>query len=483
MNELAEITRFREQAEKCVSCGLCLYSCPVYAEERDENYVSRGRNMLLTGITDNPDALGVRPRDQFSKCLLCRRCTMVCPQGVRTDLLTVAARAELAKIAGPSIIRKIIYRLMSNRAMLKRVFRTFQKMQWILPVTKGIIEKNRSIFLRDQPLLEADFSYDRKTGLFAEKISPPAIDKRGEVRHIPRFFLGAGRGRHLPPIAGTFLSEEIREVSTPPVNVVKQNKKAAFFTGCAAEFCYPEGGKALIDILTKLGVEVIFPKEQGCCGLPLMADGELKIARDMALHNLRVFSELETDFIVTGCATCSSTLKDGWTNFLARDGEKGIFESFSSRVRDISELIIELSDFKPLRFRSRLSNNVKVTYHDPCHLARYQGITGQPRKILKQVFGENFIEMDNTGCCGLGGSFSLKHYSLSRKIAQRKIDSIARTMADVVVTSCPGCAINLIDNIERNRMPQTVVDIVEAFEPVPSIEDTATLESPKTKTG
>jgi len=165
-------------------------------------------------------------------------------------------------------------------------------------------------------------------------------------------------------------------------------------------------------------------------------------------------------------------LKDGWTSYLPKNkDEREKFEEFGAKVRDISELLVELADFKPLRYRSILPENTRVTYHDPCHLARYQGVIEQPRKILRQVFQNNFVEMDNTGCCGMGGSFNVDHYSLSKKIAKKKIDSIERTETDVVINTCPGCMIQLIDNIERYHLPQRVVHMVEAIEPIPESEE------------
>jgi glycolate oxidase iron-sulfur subunit len=456
MSELKELSRFREQAEKCIRCGLCLHTCPVYAEEQDENYVARGRNRILNETIDNPHDLVEGMKDRFSKCLLCRRCTMVCPQGVRTDLLTIAARAEFVKNGWLPYTKSILFRkVLKDRDRMKKAVRAASKFQWLLPVSR---EKEGRV--------------------------PIPLQTEGTIRHIPLFLAGLGAGRQLPSIARTFLSEQVEEISPPPITVARKNMRVAFFSGCSTEFCFPEEGKALIKILNQLGVEVVFPKKQGCCGIPVLASGDLDTARELAIHNLDVFLELNVDLVVTGCATCGSTLKEGWAEYLSRTEEERLqFEGFGKQVRDISELLIELADFKPLRFRSRLAENTRVTYHDPCHLARYQGVVEQPRKILRQVFGDNFVEMDNNGCCGMGGSFSIDHYSLSKKIARKKIESIARTNADVVITACPGCKIQLIDNLKRCGLTQRVVDIVEAVEPVPVLEDSVTFESLRTKVG
>ena len=440
MKQLKEIDILRHQAEKCVRCGLCLYYCPVYAEESNENYVARGRNQLINEIVEDYRQLISEEQNRFSKCLLCRRCTMVCPQGVRTDLLTMAARAELVKGKGFPVYKSIAFRkLLKDRIKMKKALWAISKFQWLLPTTQESEGRIHHIPLQTE----------------------------GRIRHIPLFLAGLGGGRQLPPIAKRSLSERISEINPPVPGVGNRNIRVAYFSGCATEFSFPEIGRALIGILNRLGVEVIFPKHQGCCGIAVFSAGDFETAREMALHNIEVFSRLNPDYIVTGCATCGSALKEGWLNLLPNnDKEKVQFEEFSSHVRDISELLIELSEYRPLRYRSTLPKNLRVTYHDPCHLSRYQSVIDQPRKILRQVFGENFVEMDNDGCCGMGGSFNIDHYDLSKKIAKKKIDSIARTLADVVISTCPGCTIQLIDNIERYHLPQRVVHIVEAIEPI-----------------
>jgi len=445
MEALKEIDRVREQADKCVRCGLCLTVCPVYAEERDENYVARGRNRLLREIVDDHKELTSGLKDRFSKCLLCRRCTMVCPQGVRTDLLNVAARAELVKGDGLPIYKSLPFRkVLTNRELMRKALKAASKFQWVLPVTK-------------QP---------------EDAIHHMPLQTEGKIRHIPTFLAGLGGGRQLPSLATRSLSEDISEFHPPAADVQNRNLRVAYFSGCATEFSFPNVGKALIRLLNKLGVEIVFPKDQGCCGIAVFASGDLGTAREMAHHNLKAFSKLDTDLIVTGCATCGSALKDGWASYLPqKEQERKAFEAFGKKVRDISELLIDLADFKPLRYRSTLPENTRVTYHDPCHLARYQGVVDQPRKILRQVFGNTFVEMDNNGCCGMGGSFNIEHYELSKKIAKKKIDSIKKTRADVVINTCPGCMMQLIDNIERYHIPQRVVHLVEAIEPIPVSED------------
>lgn len=480
---LKEIRRFLEEAEKCIRCGTCLYSCPVYSEDPDEDSVARGRNRLIAEEAGQSSDLLAGAGDRFSKCLLCRRCTMVCPQGVRSDLLTVAARADLVQDRGLSLPKGILFRrIMKDRDRMRRSLRFFAKYQGIFPVTRPQEEKSRRLVRTVERLLESDAAFDRKSGLVTELSMDRSLADRNRVRHVPSFLFGLGGGRNFPSIGHRFLSEMLPETNPPMIGAVKRNLRVAFFAGCAMEFAFPESGADLVRVLNQLGVEVVLPKEQGCCGLPLLASGDIETGREMALHNIRVFTEARVDFVVNACATCGSTLKEGWASLLARDRqERTSFEAFGSMTKDIAELIVELAGFRPLHFRSRLPEGMRVTYHDPCHLARYQGIVEQPRKILHQVFGRDFLEMDDLGCCGLGGSFSIEHAGLSRRIGEKKAASIGRTGADVVVTDCPGCIIQITDSIEHQGLPQKVLHLIEVIEPVPVFEDTATFESPKAR--
>ena len=104
----------------------------------------------------------------------------------------------------------------------------------------------------------------------------------------------------------------------------------------------------------------------------------------------------------------------------------------------------------------------KVTYHDPCHLNRSQGISSQPRKILKDLPGVSLVEMRDPGrCCGGGGSFSFYNYDLSKQISRQKVEDIARTGASTVVTGCPGCMLQLKDQLGQKGSPVEVKHLIQ----------------------
>jgi glycolate oxidase iron-sulfur subunit len=106
-----------------------------------------------------------------------------------------------------------------------------------------------------------------------------------------------------------------------------------------------------------------------------------------------------------------------------------------------------------------------VTWHEPCHLGRYLGVKEPPRQILRALTDIEYVEMAEADrCCGMAGTFSINYYDLSRSIADRKIDNIISSGAEVVVTDCPGCQIQLIDGITRRQLPVEVRHIMELLE-------------------
>jgi len=419
---LENLAKFQDKVLQCMKCGFCMYFCPVYQEIHTEPIVARGRNVLAMELLEGAQYDWKHLEERYSKCLTCNRCAQFCPAKVEVATITLAARADIVENKGLPFAKKVVFeKLLKKRSLFGKVVRLASKLQWLLPRTKG------------------------------------------KIRHLPIFLSALGKGRQIPEIAKKFLRDEYPEVISPPAGVEKR-MRVAFFAGCATDFVFPEVGKKTINFLTNQGVEVIFPKGQGCCGMPVFGSGDLATAREMADRNVAIFSELEDiDYIVTSCATCGSALKEGYTTYLADTEErKKKYEEFSAKVKDINEFIIDILKPPPEAFHTTLPQGTKVTYHDPCHLVRYQKISSQPRQIIKSLPGLEFVEMrEPDRCCGMGGSFNVQYYELSKKIAEHKMKAIADTEAEIVVTACPGCMIQLIDNTIQKGMPQKVMHVIE----------------------
>ena len=419
MKDLSELQKVEQYASQCMKCGFCSFFCPVYQEELMETAVARGKNYLTRLIIKGEQEFTPEMAEILGKCLLCKRCVANCPSKTQIDRVVVAARAQMVKEKGLGFVKNFVFRrAMANRKTMGRYARLMQTFQWLLPKTEG------------------------------------------KVRHLPDFIKSLG-GRNFPELAKTFLRDRVKPVY-PAVGPRKMT--VGFFMGCATDFVYPDLGLALIDFLTRRGVEVKTPQGQNCCGAAILFSGDFETARTLADENIKAFNDV--DYIVTACGTCSSTLKD-YQKYLAADEEQEKrYGQLGSKVRDATEFVVDVLKVKPEELKLKKEFEGKtVTWHDPCHLVRYQNIKDQPRAILKGLKGLKYVEMPNADlCCGMGGSFSVYHYDLSKKIAAKKMEGIKATGADIVVTACPGCMINLLDNILLHKMPQKVYHLLELVE-------------------
>ena len=422
--EFEQIDRFKADLDKCTKCGFCMSYCPVYQEERVESSVARGKIMLVRSLLSGELTVTGEMTEQLNRCTLCMTCAQNCPADTQVPSVITAARADKVKQRGLAFPYNIIYRwLLPRRRLFGYVVRLASWLQGIfLPKTKGTI------------------------------------------RHLSMFLSALGKGRHIPQIAPRFLRQSIPEINRSPREVATKYT-VGYFTGCMTDFVFPELGKKIVNFLTVNGVEVVIPRGQGCCGAPVfLGAGDFDTGRKMADANVKAFPDLE--YIITDCATCASAMKD-YVKFLAdTDVRKRNYTEFAGKIKDITEFLVDVLKLPPSAYRVADEFRGKtVTWHEPCHLGRYLGVKEQPRQILKSLTDINYVEMpDADRCCGMAGIFSIYFYELSKKIADKKIAAIESTGADIVVTDCPGCQIQLIDGATRNGMPQKVMHIMELFE-------------------
>jgi glycolate oxidase iron-sulfur subunit len=229
--------------------------------------------------------------------------------------------------------------------------------------------------------------------------------------------------------------------------------RVGFFLGCAQSLLFAEESAAAVRVLARNGCTVVTPKDVQCCGMPARAYGRTDLLEVHARHNVDVFGRHDLDAIVTDCATCGSTLKE-YGSLLDGDAEWAPrAQAFGRKVRDVSEFLAELPALE-LRGRTR----AKVTYHDPCHLRRAQRVWKEPRKLLAGIDGLELVELPEADwCCGSAGSQLVTHYETSSKVLDRKVDTIARTGADIVATGCPACRMQLDAGLRRRGLRVRVV--------------------------
>jgi glycolate oxidase iron-sulfur subunit len=422
--EFEEVKKFERDLGQCMKCGFCTFWCPVYQEERIESSVARGKNMMVRALLAGDLEYTKEYAERLNKCTLCMTCTANCPAKANIPNVIVAARADKVKAKGINFPYNIVYR-------------------WLLPRRRlfGNVVRFASWF----------------QGIFLPRT-------QGTIRHLSMFLSALGKGRHIPQIAPRFLRQMVPVVNKPTV-AEDRGMKVGYFTGCMTDFVFPEVGKKIINFLARQGVEVVVPRDQGCCGAPVfLGAGDLATGRKLADTNVKAFADF--DYVVADCATCSSAMKD-YVKFLADTPERQeAYAKFAEKINDITEFLVDVLKLPSSAYRAvPEAKGKKVTWHDPCHLNRHMGITRQPREILKSIPDIEYVEMPNADrCCGMAGSFSIYFYDVSKKIADKKMEGIEATGADIVVTDCPGCEFQLIDTTMRHDSPVKVMHIMELLE-------------------
>jgi len=209
--------------------------------------------------------------------------------------------------------------------------------------------------------------------------------------------------------------------------------RVAFFVGCLADLRLQDSASATVDVLRRNRVEVVTPKEQICCGSPLIRIGEVGLAEEVVLKNVDILERSGAERVVTICAHCAFTMREDWAKILkAKRGRPPKFEVFDISQYLAKAIQINTEDLKPLR--------MSVTYHDPCYLNRGLNVSKEPRELLKKIPGVRFIEMEKSDrCCGGGGEVKDGAPQFAKAITSVKLKSIQKTSAEAIVTACPHC--------------------------------------------
>ena len=207
-------------------------------------------------------------------------------------------------------------------------------------------------------------------------------------------------------------------------------------------------GEALIDVLEANGITIDIPEGQVCCGSPLIRTGQTDMVQELVDKNNKVFRDYDT--VLTICAGCGSTLKNDHPKY-----------GSNLNVMDISEFLVDKLDTDKMK-----ELNTTVTWHDPCHLGRGQGIKGQPRDILEQIPGVTFKEMKYPcQCCGAGGGIKAGHPEIAMTLAKEKAKMIEDTGAESVITICPFCQYNIQDGLDAiDREDIKAMNIIELLQ-------------------
>jgi len=411
MSKLKDLEDYRAEMEQCVKCGACRAHCPVFGAERREGRVARGKIALSQAVLDGEIDFEAKVMEDLSQCLLCGSCCAGCPNKVPTEEIVAAARRRIAEEKGLSTFGMGVAAVIGRPKLMNALAKTGGKL----------------------------------SNLLFKKLP----DNSGLRLRFPVPYLESGRT--LPP----FTDKPFRERCPERIAGEPGKPTVAFFTGCGINYMYPAVGEAFLKALKFLGVTVIVPKDQACCGLPAVSAGAGKTVEALADQNYAALTREPVDYILTACASCNAGLVKVYGDMQGDCAELG------PKTRDIFVFLLEQGLAEKLAELPRAAKRTTVTYHDPCHL-RTQGITKEPRDVLKALPQVEYVEMEDAGtCCGLGGTYSVYHYDNSKKIGAKKAGNIETSGADLVATDCPGCIMQLQDSINQAGGKQRAVHILE----------------------
>jgi glycolate oxidase iron-sulfur subunit len=379
-------------------------------------------------------------REELDRCTRCGTCKTLCPTYLFTHDEAMGARGRVAMLG--ALIRDD---LKPTRGLADRIYSCTlcEACRGLCPVGIDIPE----VIYNGRALLKRPYKRGRllrKAMLFSLKrmdmIAPFAkIMQKGLYNPLRRLL----RGREFPDITARPFKNR-----TQVYKLKRKTARAAIFAGCNVNYFYPELGEALSRVLLGLGYEVVVFRGELCCGAPLRSLGLQDEAAEMARRNMEHFNRVRAEFIISLCPTCTMVIRNQYP--LIAGGTIG-------NIMDLSEFLAGDRLPHDLELPSQV-----VTYHDPCHLNFGLGIRAKPREIIGNIGGLELREMSHPQqCCGFAGLFSLHFRSLSESISRSKMEDIRSTGASTVVTSCPGCIMQMETTAKSMELNLRIMHLVE----------------------
>jgi glycolate oxidase iron-sulfur subunit len=427
----AEVSREKqlllETLSQCVRCGSCLPTCPTYREQLHEGHSPRGRISLVRAMVEEGDNPSFNLNAFLYGCLECRACETACPNNVVFHQIIEHGKESLNESLpqnGSSRFFKWLF--------LKHIFRNSKKLDRFMAFVR-FYQKSGLRWLTGKLHLLKVFPWNLYE---LEKLMPPKA------------------GKHKP-------ARKKNSYTLTPAGEPKG--KVMFFSGCIADHWLQEANQATLRLLLRAGYQVVVPSGQQCCGALHVHLGEKKPGHGLARENLKAFGENEHDRqlpIIVNAAGCGASLKEYKELFQGED-DLPEAQAFSARIMDLSQFLVENNCFQG-EFR-RLEK--RITYDDPCHLIHGQGISSQPRKLMQSIPGVEYTELEEASwCCGSAGVYNITNYEMSMELLQNKLEKVAKTGADLLITANPGCFLQLASGVREKGMKMKVKHIAQLLD-------------------
>jgi len=388
------------EVKECSKCGICRSVCPIFSGLSNEVMSPRGRISLVEALLEGKLSYSERYIDTIRSCIRCTRCSNVCPIDVRVERIVQSARNMLAEDVGiPDEAKEVFRSILLDPARFR----------------SALLEAADSPSESEIPLWQLPL-------FFHEGARVPKLSEQTALEKYPEYIESSGQ------------------------------KRIALFLGCSINYVSTDIADSAIDVLNKLGVNIFIPKDQVCCGAPVMLYGDKEAAVGLAKQNVKALKANEFDAVITLCPAGGAMLKNEYESILGDS-----VSDFASKVYDISEFIDKFIDYESHR------TEMTVTYHDPCYLKLGQEVEKEPRQILSN--SAKLVEMaDADKCCGMGGALGLFHPEISMKIVDDKIEAIEESGADIVATGCPGGILFLREQLAKRGINKEILHTIQVFQ-------------------
>ncbi len=406
MTKQGEIFNFSATSDACIKCGKCIPVCTIHNVNADEVTSPRGFIDLLGAYQKGYLELDKNAKDIFESCFLCTNCTDVCPKALPTDMVIEQVRADLADKYGIAWFKKVFFYLLRHRTTMDILFKL------------GYVFQTCGFKIKEQ------------TQSMTPRFSLPIIKK----------------GRLLPSMGQTsFLNSYPEEINHGG------KRRVAIFIGCLGNYNYTEIGKSLVEILEALGIDAFIPKKQLCCGAPAYFTGDFATVDHNAKKNIEYFEKFidEVEAIIIPEATCSAMIKIDYDHFFHDQPEwQARANKLKHKIFMATEWLEQKTELKSL-LASKGRSDLVVTYHDPCHARKMQGVYKEPRALVSQNY--TITEMsDPNACCGFGGvTMQTEKFHYAQAAGKPKAAMIDKTGAQIVTAECSACRMQINNSLHE----------------------------------
>lgn len=450
-SEMRADPRFKD-ALRCIRCAACANICPPYQQVGGHAFghiYSGAIGLVVTPFHHGIEA-GAGPQ---SLCVSCNACETVCPVEIPLPSLILDVRSRTMEKKNLPWIKKLIFGTLARPRLFGLLARLGSIAQ--LPVTRGS-------------------QYVRAHNMRLFKKLPIA----GYVAELARW-------RSLPAFAPRPLRDRIRrspeshkslaQIATPPQEEREEEQQGlkitvCYFAGCMTDRLYPEMGEAVIKVLETVGVRVVFPFKQNCCGLPALNSGDRRDGVAMAKQTIATLEaalrQNNADYILSASTSCVVTIVQDYIRLF----EDLKLEGWLRRTRALAEKVIDFTSFMdrvvlpsgvtlPVQQTKQVES---VTYHDSCQSCNCLGLRSQARRVIRDVLKLDLREMPQSDvCCGFGGSTSIEQPEIARRLLNNKLHNAESTGATILVADNPGCLMHLRGGVDASGRPLRVLHLAQ----------------------